>query len=120
HMDLFWVHPDGSINSTWWDANVAGGAWDSTRVFDATASGKAVNGPVAVVARTSDHIDLFWVNPDGSINSTWWDANVAGGAWDVTRVFAATAPGKAVNGPVAVVSRAPTHMDLFWVHPDGS
>jgi hypothetical protein len=36
------VHPDGSINSTWWDANVSNGAWDPGRVFAATASGKAV------------------------------------------------------------------------------
>ena len=120
HMDLFWVHPDGSINSTWWDANVANGTWDPTRVFAATAPAKAVAGPVAVVARTSDNMDLFWVHPDGSINSTWWDANVANGAWDPTRVFAATAPAKAVAGPVAVVARTPDHMDLFWVHPDGS
>jgi len=93
---VFWVHPDGSINSTWWDANVAGGAWDPTRVFAATAPGKAAGGPVAVAARRPDHLDVFWVHPDGSINSTWWDANVAGGAWDPTRVFAATNPGAAV------------------------
>ena len=120
HMDLFWVHPDGSINSTWWDANVANGAWDPTRVFAATPPGKAAGGSIAVVARTPNHMDLFWVHPDGSINSTWWDANVANGAWDPTRVFAATPPGEAAGGPVAVVARTPNHMDLFWVHPDGS
>ncbi len=120
HMDVFWVHPDGSINSTWWDANAAGGAWDPARVFAATAPGKAAGGWVSVVARTPDHMDLFWVHPDGSINSTWWDANVAGGAWDPTRVFAATAPGQAAGGWVSVVARTPDHMDLFWVHPDGS
>jgi len=96
HMDVFWVHPDGSINSTWWDANAAGGAWDPTRVFAATAPGQALVGPLGLVARASTHMDVFWVHPDGSINSTWWDANVAGGAWDPTRVFAATNPGAAV------------------------
>src|SRR5208283_3992891 len=120
HMDLFWVHPDGSINSTWWDDTAANGAWDPTRVFAATAPGKAINGPVTVVARTPNHMDLFWVHPDGSINSTWWDATAANGAWDPTHVFAATAPGKSAGGPVAVVARSPNHMDLFWVHPDGS
>ena len=121
HMDLFWVHPGGSINSTWWDAGVAGGSWLPARVFTATAAGKAVGGPVTVVARTPNHMDLFWVHPDGSINSTWWDAGVAGGAWDPNRVFAATAPGMARPGnAVAVVARTPNHMDLFWVHPDGS
>jgi hypothetical protein len=66
-----------SINSTWWDANVVNGAWDPNRVFTATAPGKAAGGSVAVVARTPDHMDLFCVHPDVSINSTWWDANVA-------------------------------------------
>ena len=72
------------------------------------------------IARTPDHMDLFWVHPDGSIHSTWWDANVAGGASDPTRVFAATAPGKAVAVAISVVARTPDHMDMFWVHPDGS
>ena len=37
------------------------------------------------------HLDLFWVGPDHSIESTWWDAGVANGSWDPNRVFAATA-----------------------------
>jgi DUF1680 family protein len=97
HMDLFWVAPDGSIKSTWWDANLENGDWDPTRVFAATPAGQAANGPVAVVARAPDHMDLFWVAPDGSIKSTWWDANLENGDWDPTRVFAATPRGVAVD-----------------------
>ena len=54
-----------------------------------------------MVARWPGHMELFWVHPDGSINATWWDANVANGSWDPSRVFALTAPGKAwVTGKI--------------------
>ncbi|CAN7793515.1 glycoside hydrolase family 127 protein [Paraburkholderia hospita] len=120
HMDVFWVHSNGSIHSTWWDANVETGVWDPARVFAVTAPGEAVGGPLGVVARAPDHMDVFWVHSDGSIHSTWWDANVENGVWDPARVFAVTAPGEAVSGPVTVIARAPDHMDVFWVHSDGS
>jgi hypothetical protein len=35
-MDLFWVHPDGSINSTFFD-----GTFDQGRVIAITGPGKA-------------------------------------------------------------------------------
>ncbi len=92
HLDVFWVNPDGSIGSTWWDQDADGGAWDPARVFAATGPDVAQGGTVAVVARTPDHLDVFWVNPDGSIGSTWWDQDADGGAWDPARVFAATGP----------------------------
>jgi hypothetical protein len=38
-MDLFWVHPDGSINATFWD-----GAFDGRRVIAITDPGKAQPG----------------------------------------------------------------------------
>ncbi len=120
HLDVFWVNPDGSIGSTWWDQDADGGAWDPARVFAATGPDVAQGGTVAVVARTPDHLDVFWVNPDGSIGSTWWDQDADGGAWDPARVFAATGPDVAQGGTVAVVARTPDHLDVFWVNPDGS
>jgi hypothetical protein len=120
HLDVFWIHPDGSIRSTWWDANAAGEAWPPDRVFAATPAGMAAPGAIAAVARTPDHLDVFWIHPDGSIRSTWWDANTAGGAWLPSRVFTATPAGEAVPGLVAVLSRTPKHLDVFWIHPDRS
>jgi hypothetical protein len=34
------------------------------------------------VSRTPDHLDVFWVGPDGGIGTNWWDANVDNGQWN--------------------------------------
>jgi hypothetical protein len=35
-----------------------------------------------VVARTPEHLDVFWVGADGSVGSNWWDAGANNGAWN--------------------------------------
>jgi hypothetical protein len=35
-----------------------------------------------VVARTPEHMDVFWVGPDGSVGTNWWDATVNNGLWN--------------------------------------
>ena len=42
----------------------------------------AAVGAVTAVARTPDHLDLFWVGPDGSVGTNWWDAHANNGAWN--------------------------------------
>jgi hypothetical protein len=39
-------------------------------------------GAVTAVARTPDHLDVFWVGLDGSVGSSWWDAHANNGAWN--------------------------------------
>jgi Trypsin len=34
------------------------------------------------VSRTPDHLDVFWVGPDGGVGTNWWDANVNNGQWN--------------------------------------
>jgi len=42
----------------------------------------SAQGAVAVVARSPDHLDVFWVGLDGSVGSNWWDAGANNGAWN--------------------------------------
>jgi site-specific recombinase XerD len=42
--------------------------------FPIAPPGAAQPGAISVVARQSDHLDVFWVGPDGGIGSTWWHA----------------------------------------------
>ena len=114
HLDLFWVGPDGSVGSNWWDAGANNGAWNAA--FE-IAPAKSAQGGVTVVARTPDHLDLFWVGPDGSVGSNWWDAHANNGAWNAAFEIA---PAKSAQGGVTVVARTPDHLDVFWVGPDGS
>jgi hypothetical protein len=79
HMDVFWIGPDGSVSTNWWDANVNNGLWNTP--FQIAPAGSA-SGEVTVEARTPEHMDVFWIGPDGSVSTNWWDANVNNGLWN--------------------------------------
>jgi len=118
-QDVFWVGPDGAIGSTWWNAT-PGQSWGDHQPFPITPPGAAVpGGRVASLGRNANHLDVFWVGPDGAIASTWWDA-APGQSWADHQPFALTPPGAArADSPVAAISRNPNHMDVFWIGPDG-
>ncbi|WP_162683910.1 hypothetical protein [Streptomyces populi] len=66
------------------------------------------------MSRNPDHLDVFWVRPDGGIGSSWWDA--------ATRRWAtpfSIAPARhALYGTLAAVARNPDQLDVFWIGPD--
>ena len=69
----------------------------------------------AVVARESQHLDVFWIAPDGSVRSAWWHE---GGQWSAP--FVLSPAGSAAPGAITAVARESDHLDVFWVGPDGS
>ena len=69
----------------------------------------------ALVARTSQHLDLFWIAPDGSVLRSSFGGE---GPWSAPRAIAG--PGSAHIGAIAAVARESGHLDVFWVAPDGS
>jgi hypothetical protein len=80
HLDIFWVAPDGSVWSAWWDQNAAGGAWNAPFSIAGPRSASAQG--VWCVAREPNHLEIFWVAPDGSVWSSWWDQNANLGDWN--------------------------------------
>jgi hypothetical protein len=117
HIDVFWVAPDGSVKSNWWDQNVNRAAWN--QMFNiAPAASAQVGSPVTVLARANNHLDVFWVAPDGSVLNNWWDSNVNNGTWN--QVFNVAPAGSAEPGTLTALARTPTHVDVFWTAPDGS
>ncbi len=128
HLDLFVVGKDDAVYSTWWDANASSGAWNHGwfRIGDAHfGDGFTVNQgtTIAAVARQPNHLDLFVIGKDGAIYSTWWDANVSGGAWK-HGWFRIADPhfgdGFTVNqtSTISAVARTADHIDLFVVGKD--
>jgi hypothetical protein len=79
HMDVFWVGQVGSVGTNWWDANANNGQWNTPFEIAPAASAQGV---VNVVARTPEHMDVFWVGQDGSVGTNWWDANANNGQWN--------------------------------------
>lgn len=119
NLDVYWVGPDGSIRSQWWHA-APGHSWADHGAFAVAPAGSARAGsPLAVVARTPDNVDVYWVGPDGSVRSQWWHA-APGHSWADHGSFAITSAGAVGEGGIAATARTPINVDVFWVAPDGS
>jgi len=113
HLDLFWVARDGSIMTSWWDADNT--PW-TTPIRIAPPRSADVRSPVAAIARTANHLDVFWIAPDGSIYIAWWNASYDGGAWSAPSLIAES--GSAVPGStLCVVATSGASLALFWVAP---
>src|SRR4029077_12912462 len=89
------------------------GAWNAA--FEIAPAGSAA-GAVMAVARTPDHLDVFWVGPDGSVGSNWWDAGADNGRGNAALEIV---PAGSAAGAVMAVARTPDHLDVFWVGLDG-
>ena len=119
-LDVFWTDPDASIASTWWNA-AAGQSWGDHKPFTVTptAAGRT-DGHLAAVGRTPNHLDVFWIGPDGAIGSTWFDL-APGCGWGDHKPFPIASPGAArADSPIAAVGRTPNHLDVFWIAPERS
>ena len=86
HLDVFWAAPDGSVWSNWWDAFANSGGWNLPFVI--APAGNAEPETITCVARTRDHLDVFWVARDGSVWSNWYDAFANSGRWNLPFVIA--------------------------------
>jgi hypothetical protein len=92
HLDVFWNGGAAAIGSTWWHDG-PGTSWADHQPFPITPPGAArPDSPIAAVARASDHLDVFWIGPDGAIGSTWWHDG-AGNSWGDHQPFPITPPG---------------------------
>jgi hypothetical protein len=116
HLDLFWISTDGAVGSSWWDAGVNNGRWNTP--FAVSPPQAAQPGAISVVARTPDHLDVFWIGEDGVVATNWWDAHVNDGRWNTP--YAVTAPNMARKGAITAVARTPVQLDIFWIGHDGA
>lgn len=79
HIDLFavgdFVLPDGTavttVCSTWW--NDIDDTWSDWGRVNDTNDGFLNRRPIAAIARHSEQIDLFGVQPNGALYTTWWN-----------------------------------------------
>jgi len=115
HLDVFWVGQDGGVGTAWWDQNANDGKWNPP--FPIAPPGAASGRAITCVARSQNHLDVFWVGPDGGVGTAWWDQNANDGKWNAP--FPIAPPGSASGRAIYSVSRIPNHLDVFWVGPDG-
>jgi hypothetical protein len=119
-IDVFWIGPDGSIMTQWWRAG-AGTGWADHGPFPIAPAGSAGPGSgLTAVARTQQHLDVFWIGPDKAVATQWWDG-APGSNWADHPPFGVTAAGLAHTGsPLSAVCRNPDRIDVCFVGMDGA
>ena len=109
-LDVFWANNDGAIWTNWWNVYANNREWNAA--FRVSSPGVVSPGaPVAVAARHSDHLDVFWADRSGAIQTIWWDGQDPNGAWSKhPSVLITNARAVSPGAGVAAVARYP---DLY-------
>ncbi len=114
-LDVFWIRSDGAVmNSTWSEANPRWEAWVVAPPGSAQP-GKLAGG-LAAIARNPDHLDVFWIRPEGGVSTSWWHAGTPHWNWAAPRSIAPARD--ALPGALTVAARNPDQLDVFWIGPD--
>jgi phospholipase C len=105
HLDLFVAGSAGQVHTTYWNAISGWANWSLTDTGFAKADHRF---PIAAIARSATHLDLFTTGTDGGVYSSYWDEGSGWAYW--FRVDAALGSAKSA---VTAISRDADHMDLF-------
>ena len=74
---------------------------------------------IVSVARSPDQVDVFWIRADGAVATAHWSDGR--GVWDPQLAApSGSASTGSLSGGLAVVARNPSHLDVFWIRPDGA
>jgi hypothetical protein len=120
---LFWLGGDGSVRFCHWNAHANGGEWTHPfKIRIADLAGKVAKGSgLAAVAKTPQHLDLFWIAADGRVWTHWRNKEVENGDWGEHEARAITPPGDASpNSSIIAIAPTPQHVDVFWVNAAGT
>lgn len=115
HFDLFCICEDGSVWSSWRPA----GQTHWANPFMIASAGQAdISSSLVAHHRLPDHLDVFWISPQGGVASAWWSAFVNHAAWNPVFLL----PGKVkadARGPLGVVSRTECNLTVMYLDLDG-
>lgn len=114
--EVFWIGAVGDISSNWRNDKVDNGAWHSQ--FGLVPPGTVRDdSSLAVIHRTPQREDVFYVKVDGSIGNLWRDDNVDVGRWHAQTITAVNSvhPGS----PLIAMCRLPNILEVFWVGAPG-
>ncbi|KAG7402417.1 hypothetical protein Forpe1208_v017212 [Fusarium oxysporum f. sp. rapae] len=112
HMEVWWIGPSGSIEGCWW-SDAPGGGWNR---YQLAPAGSAVQtSAVCAQSRDPNHMHVWWVGPQGSIEEAIWELNKN---WKRSQV---ASPGAAaLSSSLSAVTRIPTTEEMWWIGPGGS
>jgi hypothetical protein len=132
-LDNFFVHNDGSVWTSYWNAGMPSGSWPTFQLPGNGSGSAPENAPIAAVSRGPLNIDLFYAGNDSSVHTSYWNTTDPAHGWGTTAsphsyVIPGTAGLVAPGEQIAAVSSSPgaidvlfagTNGDLYWTHWSG-
>ena len=105
HLDLFVASADGKVHTAYWNT-VSG--WANWSLTDTGFTKADPSFPIAVLARSATHLDVFTTGSDGIVYSSYWDDANGWAYW-----FPIDAALPSAKSAVSASAVTPDHMDLF-------
>ncbi len=115
HMEVMWIAPDGSIQDAYFYEKQQP-AWKHFELAPPGSASVMGSGGITSVTRRSDHMEVWWIGVDGSIEGSYWYDDV--GHW--TRYQLAPNGSATLESSIFGQSRNSANMNLWWIGPMGS
>jgi hypothetical protein len=111
-IDVIKIGKDGSVIQYWC---MGGGQQWGSNVFAQPNTAATQAGITAVSRIPGVNWDCWWIGLDGSVQSMAWTA-----ATGIKLFQLAPAGSASTTGGIKSLSRAATHMEVWWIAPDGA
>lgn len=95
--------------------SIGSATWNTPTTIAPVNTAK-LQGSLFSISHSPDAIDVFFVAPDGSVQCVWYTVKV--NKWSAPYVVAPAGSTRATTS-ITGVSRAPGHLDIFWITPKG-
>lgn len=116
-VNLFAIDKTGNVCHAWWSG---ARGWECIgNKYEILGTGLTPGAPLAAIARTSNHLDLFTTGKDGRVLTANWGGGKPWSSFATNKSWRPISQAFGANTPVTVVSRSPQHLDLFLTGPDG-
>lgn len=106
-LDVFWIGPECDIETTWTDRNIDHGQWHTPMAIAPPHAADPETGLYVITQRTG-WLDVFWIGPDGEIETTWSHEGEDNNTWHTPVLIAP--PHSAAIHP-SPETQAPGHED---------
>ncbi|HET8932581.1 MAG TPA: hypothetical protein VFN67_04035, partial [Polyangiales bacterium] len=116
-LDLFWVGSDGAIARQWWEASEG----ERRGPVAVTTDNVAIAGSqLTAISRDRDQLDVFWVEPLGTIQQWSLVSFEQGGSRANKPAQLTPFPVAAAGSQITAISRETDQIEIFWVGNAGA
>ena len=112
-LDVFYIGKDGGVWTSFWSGGAGSASWTTMEIAGGGLAPAGAHN--TATARTSEALDVFFVDASGTLRKSSW---TTGAAWGTVPVDGSTGLGQP-GGLVSAVSRQPNNLDVVFAGTSG-